>query len=99
MKFDAQQKIAISALAAIFLLFIGTLVYSRLAVNDSNNVTSPIFSTSTPETDLSSKDGWWASMPTDPSLPTMPAIHLIKSPPTAIPTRTPNITSTPKEPK
>ena len=99
MKFDAQQKIAISALTAIFLLFIGTLVYFRLSVNDSNNVTYPIFSTSTPETDLSSNDGWWTSMPTDPSLPTMPAIHLIKSPPTATPTRTPNITSTPKEPK
>ncbi len=99
MKFDAQQKIAISALAAIFLLFTGTLVYFHPAVNDNNKVTSPIFSTSTLEADLSSNDGWWTSMPTDPSLPTMPAIHLIKSPPTATPTRTPNTTSTPKEPK
>ncbi len=97
MKFDAQQKIAVSGLAGIFLLFIGTLLYFHLDVNDSNKITSPVFSTSTAEVDLYSKDGWWTSMPTDPSLPTMPAIHLFKSPPTAIPTRTPNITSTPKE--
>jgi hypothetical protein len=99
MKFDSQQKLVVYGLAAIFLLFISTLLYSRSDVTDNQKVTSPIFSTSTAESALSSKDGWWTSMPTDPSLPTMPAISLFKSPPTATPTRTPNIASTPKEPK
>ncbi len=99
MKFDLQQKLAVYGLAAIFLLFIGTLLYSRSDVTNSKKITSPIFSTSTVESDLSSKNGWWTSMPTDPSLPTMPAIHLFKSPPTTTPTRTPTITSTPKESK
>ncbi len=99
MKFDRQQKIAVSGMAAIFILFIGALLYFHLDANDSNKVTSPIFSTSTPEIDLSSNDGWWTSIPTDPSLPTMPAIHLFKSPPTATSTCTTNITVTPKESK
>lgn len=99
MRLDSQQKLAIYSLAAIFLLFIGTLLYSRSDVTDSQKVTSPIFSTSTVESALSSKDGWWTSMPTDPSLPTMPAISLFKSPLTATPTRTPTITPTPKEAK
>jgi len=99
MKFDSQQKLAIHGLAAIFLLFIGTLLYSRSDVIDSKEITSPIFSTSTVESDLSSKKGWWTSMSTDPSLPTKPVISLFISPPTATPTRTSTITSTPKEAK
>lgn len=99
MKFDPQQRFAIYSLIAVFLLFIATLLYFHSGVNESRKITSPIFSTSTVESELASKNGWWTSMPTDPSLPTMPAISLFKAPPTGTPTRTPIPTSTPKESK
>ncbi|MBN2116300.1 MAG: hypothetical protein JW730_07010 [Anaerolineales bacterium] len=99
MKFDPQQRLAIYGLAAVFLLFIGTLLYFHSNVNESRKITSPVFSTSTAESELASKNGWWTSMPTDPSLPTMPAISLLKAPPTGTPTCTPIVTLTPKESK
>ena len=88
MRLDGQQKKLAVAMALVFCIAIGALVFFDSEYADERRIQVLILSTSTPKAGITS-DGWWNSIPTDPSLPIMPA--------SGISTLTPTVTLAPSE--
>ena len=95
MRLDAQQRKLAAAFAFLFCIALGVLVFVASGHTEERRIQAMILSTSTPRESITS-NGWWYSIPTDPSLPTMPAISVSTLTPTvtAVPSKTPTYTST-----
>jgi len=88
MRLDVQQKMTALFFGILILLAFGAMAFSISAKPDDNEeFTLHALSTSTLSS-VASPNGWWDSIPTDPSLPTMPGIGIA----TAIVTQTPMAT-------
>jgi hypothetical protein len=89
MKRRIPITIILLTVACLIVVF-GTWLASDKDWHSSSSLTAVIATTS-PRPELSGQVGWWNSMPTDPNIPTAPAISL----PTQTPTRTPTPSRTP----
>jgi len=76
MRLDAQQKMTALIFGILIMLAFGAMTFIISDTSDENGeINPPLLSTSTLSSD-SSSSGWWDSIPTDPSLPTMPVIGI-----------------------
>ena len=71
MRLTAQQKMTAVIFGILILLAFGAITFINSKSADDEKILSPIFSTSTLPANATS-NGWWNSIPTDPSLPGMP---------------------------
>lgn len=88
-----NQRNIILAILLVFTCLI-IILGAWLAMDMDQNNSEPVgwnVITSTPEQELAGASGWWNGIPTDPAIPTAPAIAL----PTLTPTRTPTPTKIP----
>ena len=83
MKLTRQQWLILVILILAFIIAIGVMASSRPDTSLVDETKSLMLSTSTPKSNLS-ETGWWAAIPTHPSLPAMPK----DGRPTAIPSQT-----------
>ena len=72
MRLTAQQKMIAIIFGILIMLVLGAVTFINSKSADIDEISSPIFSTSTMPASTSSS-GWWDSIPTDPSLPMMPS--------------------------
>lgn len=71
MRLTQQQKMTAVIFGILILLAFGAMTFINSKSADVDEISSPIFSTSTMPADAASS-GWWDSIPTDPVLPVMP---------------------------
>ena len=71
MKLTAQQKMIAVIFGILTLLALGVMTFINTASADGGEITLPVFSTSTLHAN-SSSSGWWDTIPTHSSLPSMP---------------------------
>jgi len=73
MRLDTQQKMTSFIFVILIVCAFGAMAFIISGKSDDRGeITPPILSISTATSELSAS-GWWDSIPTDPSLPTMPA--------------------------
>ena len=84
MRLTAQQKMTAVIFGILIMLVLGAVTFINSKSTDIDEISSPIFSTSTMSADTSSS-GWWDSIPTDPVLPVMPGLGTATVMQTSIP--------------
>jgi hypothetical protein len=69
-----SQKIIVIAFTAIILVALGVMIFTSSKLNDHKQIAMPVIATTTKASDLNS-NGWWNSIPTQSSMPTMPGAN------------------------
>ena len=88
MRLTAQQKLTAVIFGILILLALGAVTFINSTSADNGKIMLPIISTSTLPADASSS-GWWDSIPTDPSLPSMPGFSTATATAVQIPITSP----------